>query len=1116
MPLQLLPFSSGIRGDIDSRLLPDGAWADAVNCQLDRKGRLVGRAGFTAIGTGVLSPSAGALVAYDLVNYQGRLFALGDDTRLAVPANLYEYLGDGVASPWRPTSAVLDRVPRLPQATRVRDMCRPPDQPDGATYMHGAALGGFAALAWNNSSDSTATTLMVVRAPSDQPVHIAQLSSSSNNPCERVRLVALTDRFMIVGRNATSGNVSIASFTPASGTAVTQLAQNVFTFGANVLQMTTCKVAGADQFMVLVSDLAGVVQLKRFTNVGVNSGVTYTVSASGAYTFLAVEASSTANQITIAIVKSGNNPVEVYSYNLTTGAEIGVGPHSPFSTDAADQVSLVRESATQLQVVATITSGTEDLIKANRYTVSTNTFAGAITAVTDAVLTTDALVTPWSTLVFGVRIGTGSVGGSPNCLVSWALTNTGMRFEISKDLETAGAFVSTTSLVQDSSTSKYYWCNAAANPDGSLLPLLTEFDLGSTARRQTAELGGHLYISGGAVSIFDGISLVESGFQERPRIISLTASNAAGTLLSSGEYDYRLHWEWIDSKGDLHLSPPSAIKSVTLGASDDTVTAVVSSPHSLRRSVGKVDVTSVICVLSRTLATVTNTAAIVIGSVSIDPPSSTLSGLTLVVKASGTSYTVTFSAAATTKAQTLSEISAVTSAELTPTAPNGILILTSVDTGDAAFIQIVSGTALALLGLTAGTLESGETDRTKGENFQRTAFEYTDLTDAVAEYVTIVDLRKDQSDPIVDTDLIRQRVLYSSGIASGAHHAPPPGDYLCVGRERVHVSGQPKRSRSTASKIVVPSEPAEFAFEGFLAFQSQVSGDIEASAVLGDSVIHWTRNEIWEVTGSGPGRNGQGEFFAARKVSNAGGIVADGWRSLCETDAGIFFQRKSDQLCLLTKAGTVEWTGAAIQEYLILYPVITAAVYLSGRHTVAFGVTNTAGTTGGILRYDLENDAWFFDNIGAVSAISQYLGRLCYVQSGVVYLEDSAPGTGTFVSYSASSGKFQGFQTLGWGQCNQLGFLGTFRGNCTVTLTRSSDGATFSETLAAWSLTTSEYAVGQQVKLLKEPNPAMQDSFSLKLTVTGTTGSEGVWLHALALDTTQAPKLTRQGPAHKL
>ena len=582
MPLQLLPFSSGIRGDIDPRLLPDGAWADAVNCQLDREGRLVGRAGFTAIGTGVLSTGAGALVAYDLVNYQERLFAVGDDTRLTIPANLYEYLGSGVANPWRPTSPVSDLTPRLGQATRVRDIARPPDQGAGSSIISGAAVAGFSAIAWQTNA-STRGFLFVVRSSGDQPVLYAQLESSGNQPADRLRLVALSDRFIIVGRNTGQNKLSISKFAPATDTAVVSLVTDIFASAAVTASFGVCKVAGSDQ-VVIAARVSTVIIIRRYDSSGtviVPSGGQYAdITGTSSVGFkLTVEASSTANQLNVALTDAG--AAQVYSYDLSTGAAIGVGPFSPFGADTCVDITLVRESATVVQVVCSVTTATEPEIKTNRYTVSTNTFAGAIIAVTDAQLATHAAIHPTTgALLFGVRVGLGTVGNTPNILCSWLLTTTGSRFEIVKDFETAG--VVTTELGDlsfDSSNSRWYWCNAAADPDGSLAPRLTEFAFGAAERRQSVELGGHLYIAGGAPMVFDGVSLVESGFQERPRIISLTASNGIGSdLLGGAIYNYRLHWEWTDSKGDLHLSPPSAISQVTMGASDDHIVAVASTP----------------------------------------------------------------------------------------------------------------------------------------------------------------------------------------------------------------------------------------------------------------------------------------------------------------------------------------------------------------------------------------------------------------------------------------------------------------------------------------------------------------------------------------------------------
>jgi hypothetical protein len=352
-------------------------------------------------------------------------------------------------------------------------------------------------------------------------------------------------------------------------------------------------------------------------------------------------------------------------------------------------------------------------------------------------------------------------------------------------------------------------------------------------------------------------------------------------------------------------------------------------------------------------------------------------------------------------------------------------------------------------------------------------------------------------------------------VASGAHHAPPPSDYIWAGRERIVVNS-PRRARFVASKLVVPSEPAEFAAEGFIAFSGQVTGDIEGLVVLGDSIVPFTRRELWEVTGSGPGRNGIGEFFAARRVSNAGGLIADGWRSLLETDEGVFFQREATQLCMLGKNGAVDNIGLPIEDKLELFPEITAAVYVPSKHSVAFACRSEDGLSGGILRFDLDMRAWFFDDVGAVSAMAEYQGRLAYVQGGVVFLQDEAAGIGAGVDYSLKTNLFQGFNAIGWGQLGRIGALTTYRGPCTLNLYLTKDGVDYSGLIGTWVLTDVDYDPGDRIVLLKDAPEQMLDSFGLLYEVLPENDSEGVWLHAVAVDVEGAPELARRGPAHNL
>jgi hypothetical protein len=1127
--LTLFPFNSGLATHIDARLLPDGALADAVNVELDRQGRLTGRAKYTAQSMSTLDPvglsDPDTLVAYDLFVLNDRLFAMGDANLFGYYVDVYEFLPSGLSARWRPTTPIDQLFPRMPRATRVRDMARPPDVVGSVVNMGAAAGGGFAALVWNADDATQSGFVHIVSAALNQTVLFT--SGSAAGLFKKLRAVALSDRFLFLSLNTIGTAISLARWIFATDQALTTVSSSIMSGGAITIY-AACKVAGSDQFCV-VADVAGTITLKRYSNTGANqapSGGAYATVAA-VPTALAIEASSTANQITIAMVVGGE--ARLFSYNLATGASIGAGPFVPFSGETSVEVGLVRLAVDGLEVVSSVTSETAPTVFTRRYVVSTNAFGPAIKAVTDAQLTASPVAVNEAGSVFAIRVGLGTVGNTPNMLVSHAKNAADeVTPEIVKDLETAG----TTSqllpdIAFDASTGKYYWTVAVANPDGDLTPLLTEFELTSTARRQTAQFANIVYIAGGVPLAFDGLSLVESGFQERPRIISLTGSNGAGELLNSGTYRYRCHWEWTDSEGQLHLSPPSAITTVNLSSSHDTVTAVVASPHSLRRNRGSTG--AVRCVLSRTLASVSKTPATLLGNDFLTPPSGSLTGLTLkviVVEPTITSYTVTFSAAAITAAVVASEVQAVTGAKVTASVDGDALRLTTVNDGEFVVLGVgFSGTANTILGFSTASsvTDRGTTTRTVGENFQRAATASTDDTvplaspTPVAAYVTIVDLRKDESDPIVDTDLIRQPVLYSQGTAAGAHHAPPPSECVWAGRERVITSKQPKRSRYTASKLIVPAEPAEFATEGLLAFSGTVAGDIEASAMLGDTMIHFTRRQIWSVSGQGPDRSGQGSFFAAQLIAKTMGLATpDGWRSLCEDDAGLWFQGSDKQIYRLSKGGSVDWLGKEIQDKLLLYPIVTAALYVPSKREVAFSITSADGLTGGIFRYREERQAWFFEDVGAVTSMADYQGRIAMIQGGVVLIQDAAAGVGTSVPYHVKTGMFQGFSALGYGALQQVGVLGTYRGPFTLEIRKSVNGSAFPVSLGSWTVTGADYAVGDRVVKLLTPAVMTHDQFALQYLVTPTADSEGLWLHAAAIETDKQPGFARLGASHNL
>lgn len=1127
MPLQLVPFVGGLQGHIDPRLLPDGALSDAVNVEFDLEGRVVGRARYQAIGSAVYG--SGTFVGYDLFAVGDRLFALGDRMGHGFPSDVFEYTPGGVA-PWSPSDRLSSGSPvRLPRATRLRDIGRPPDVAGGVSNFSVAALNGFVCLAYNNDDADgvDAGYLHVFLAEHDQTVLFDELTPSGNTVTLKLKALALSDRFVILGLNAAADRLGMRRFTPASDESSASVSTSLYSGLGTISAFAACKVDGSDQ-VVIVANCNGTLVTRRFDNAGVlqnPSGSAY-ADVTAAATRLAIYANATDNQIVYAYVVAG--AVRVQSYNLATGATLDSAV-AILAGLTASEIAILRFAANTAYVVASIADGDdEDSIYAATFTVGSAGAGINFILMTDATLTS-TVISHASELVFACRYGSAATGPTKgsNALASVSPSSTDeLNLLALKDLETAcPPGVHLPEIVLDSTAAggrgRYYWANATLGPDGDGGPVVTEFGLGLAERRQLAVLGGHVYIAGGMPCVYDLRFLCESGFAERPRIISLTGGSG-GSLLPGATYKYRVHAEQVDSVQDLHLSPPSEISEITLSSSQNKVTAKVSTGHSMRRN-ASASFAGIAqrSVLSRTLATAETTPAVLQGVAVLTPPDGDLDGLTLdlvVTDAAGspTSYTVTFAATDDTAAEVATKINTTTSADITASSEGQFLRLTTVDEGEGVTLTVVSpSTAAELLGLEISQTDEGTTDRTIGENFQRAASGYNPTADLPGEFIEIVDTRADESDPIVDTDLIRQQPLYSQGIASGAHHAPPPAEFVWAGRSRILWSGQHRRNRYTASKTVVPGEPAECAFEGFLAFSGLVTGDIEAGCMLGDGMAFWTRTQIWIVTGSGPARSGQGEFFDPQCVSRRLGIIADGWRSLVEDDDGVWFQGNDGELYHLSRGGAVTWRGKEIQSYLTLYPKITAATIRGAQQDIAFAVTAADGLTGGILRYNVEGKAWAFDDVGAVTALADYQGRLAYVQSGTVYLQDASPGSGTGPNYHVASGMFQGFGTLGYGQLNEVGVLGTFRGDCTVTLKRSRNGTSYPDTLATWSLTTARYSVGDRVVLLKAPNPAMQDSFALRVEVSGMSSSEGVWLHAFGLDTERSPYPSRQGPANR-
>lgn len=95
-------------------------------------------------------------------------------------------------------------------------------------------------------------------------------------------------------------------------------------------------------------------------------------------------------------------------------------------------------------------------------------------------------------------------------------------------------------------------------------------DFSSSDRYFADQLGSTLYVGGGFVSNYDGVSVVESGFHMYPERLRATSGNTIGGSMSAGNYQYCFVYAWTDNNGNIHRSAPSVPLNINLTLAGST------------------------------------------------------------------------------------------------------------------------------------------------------------------------------------------------------------------------------------------------------------------------------------------------------------------------------------------------------------------------------------------------------------------------------------------------------------------------------------------------------------------------------------------------------------------
>lgn len=982
-----IPLNSGMDQTADRVLQGQDKLTLVQNARLARDGRLEVRPSFTALSTATYSSQN--MTAYDLASYAGRLVALGDQTSSGGqghPTDLFEWIAS--QSKWRATSGADTNGitgQRLPVFTDIRAVGALPDIFGAVTRVACAAGGGYVCAAIGR--DDGQTTIHVFDPATDQTL----LAETVDMLLPAALFINGTFRILGVDSN---DDIVQASFAPATDETLSYSVMLPSTVPLNDVAMGAfgtgyaCAFCHTTLTTVITFNSSGAVQ------------TSFTAFATGSES-CAVVGNAAGTLLTVARQALVTDDVTFSTFNAAgalqtgptaafTGSGVRLGITIQGSTlfiIGADEINNSSQGARFQQSTHTQT-GSDDYDDARLavapFLVGSTVYAGWF----------DLTATNFDKGTFHI---TAVVRQFPQCFLLAQLcetqtTNTNL-------VGTAGVdgtkvYIPVVSRREDNGT-----------PGQKLRYTIFEAETSALNRRQTTQVGGELLVAGGLPLTYDGRTMVEQGFAERP-VVASVAQGTTGALTLLGVYRAIVVWEVFDGKNRILRSQASDPREVTLTGANDDITWTLTTPHSLRRHPVFAD-------------------------------------QNLTVRAR----------------------------------------LYRTEAGEGVFFL------------------DGET--------------IINPTDNPAEFVTFLSTQS-------DSQLIDNAILYEQSQAAISNCAPGPYSYIWPMRERGLAGGQPEPEAWTASKLLFPGEPLEWAFSGRLGFSGRVNQPITAVASFETAGLVWTESDIWMIPGRGPEHNGTGEFDPSTPIATPGGTAS--WQSVIVAPPGAFFQMRPDQLMLLGRGGAVDWIGSPVQDTLALYPEISGCVFVRQQDIVAFACNNVLGTDGVFLVYDMRDAQWYVDTIGAaITAVTEFDGRLVYISGGTVFLQDLTVGLGVgalpAVRFETPSYRF--FSALGYGDLIKVGLVGTYLGDCTISLSLSyDDGKTwttpvpFAVTAAAMSSPTSGAALsaGDPINLIWTPAKMETDRFRIRVDMTNASASGGCRLHLLSLEV-EGTEFTSRQPA---
>lgn len=1058
-----IPFTVGRKDKIDPKLAPFGVLKEAKNLRVRKDGRLGVRGGYQPLS---MVTKNGTLSAFDLHEYKSRLVALGSDGGDGFPTDTFEYTNASTSERWRGTDRDGQRVTLNP-FTGLREIAGIPLPEAGITKIDAAAGGGHVCMAY--VAEELRSFAIIVDIETDQTIHQQDLTSAFGAGVQAgdLKVVYAGGRFYI-GARLSSAFTRIIKYKPGTDTGFSSHVTSVGGIGGSSLIAWD---------MVAVTHSGTTELLTAYRPASTNDVTVKGWDSSGAQTFTAITVSGIDPQYIAIEGDEADDTINLLTYEPATTSKLRTYDFSGALVTAATALS----GGTTGSLCRLPAQGSIQETVAVVSNISQNTFVEWIAIGTHA---TTASVDVHQSLGRGRPVPAQSANHDLAiafpALVAPDLSTlddaTNALFFVTPDVAhmTTRDFIKAKDrqfcqLTVDDTTGLLCW-PATRDPGvaSSGVPVTTVLKFQDTGRRQAARYGGLLYTAGSVPSIYDGRISVEAGFNEAPGITTVTPSNSTGALTPGARYDYVAHWEYGFADGSVISSAPSLVKTVTMGASDDTNTVVVTTPHTVRIAMGDIlfgcDVSAVI---SRTEWTpVLTTAELFSGSLA--PLSGVLEDLTFIVFVDGGgAQTVTFTLGATNLAAVVSEINAGTTGLTASQATAGSTLMSILDdtAGSGGTLTVGSGTANTILGFFDGQTSTGTTGGLPGSIYRRA--QSKPIPVGFGRYGNLLTF----TDVISDTDLADEEVIYTQaarGALSGPleHDAPQACEYLVADSSRITTGGLTRPHEFQVSKEAFLGEP--FAWSEFSTFFGQVNDRIKGVESLDGVKLLFTGGTIFAVPGDGPDDQGGGELGLPSEITTPAGLKS--WQSFLKVPEGLFFQLDDSKLFRMPRgAGSPEWAAADIEDLLLAYPDIVGTAKHKGDNVGVFAANSNNAQDARLAILDFRTQLWTHDTpvlqaSEGIEAITTWGDTLAYTSGGVVYRQvpSFVDGTATFIVTELETHPLFPFGPGGYGLIQDFLLTAEYRGACTLNCRVSLDeGLTFT-TLTSFALT--GLTVGQTVQ----------------------------------------------------